>query len=444
MKTPLFLTFASHFLAASACLTELELKGGHIIDLTKSPLHRRQFNNFTRPSVPVTTGDRFNGGKFAPRGIGSQKNAVFDSILNVHEIQSAIKGLVKEFGVEYFETPYKTYENTTMFGAKIGGGKSNRDYHVLLQSGIHARERGGPDALIYLISDLLWAKREKKGLVYGGMSYTYDDVKSALDQGIVILPLVNPDGVAFDHATDLCWRKNRNASSATPGIPSSVGVDLNRNFGAAWDFRTKLAPTADLFGVSDDPESEVFHGTGPLSEAETRNVDWTMGQFPNLGWFVDLHSFAGVVLHGSCFDSNQARDKTQNMLNPAFDGKRGLVPDDEGHVYKEYVDQDRWDTQRITAAAMASAMVDATNSVAYAAKQSVHLYPTTGCASEHGNYRARVGKRNKDIHGFTIEFGDWNTQAVCPFYPDADRHRTNLIENAVGFMELLISAARMK
>lgn len=62
------------------------------------------------------------------------------------------------------------------------------------------------------------------------MFYTYNDLKIALAQGIVILPLVNPDGVTFDQATDSCWRKNRNPASSKPNDPASIGVDLNRNF----------------------------------------------------------------------------------------------------------------------------------------------------------------------------------------------------------------------
>jgi murein tripeptide amidase MpaA len=440
MKPSALLPLFSCLSAVRACLTEKERNGGHIIDLSKG-IDRRQAtgNNGT---IPVASGDRFNGGSSAPRGIGSQSGAVFNTVLNIGEIKSAIKGLGKEFGVEYFETPHKTYEKATVFGVKIGSGKPNSAYRVLLQSGIHSRERGGPDHLIYFISDLLWANREKKGLTYGGMSYSYDDVKTALSMGIVYIPVVNPDGLAFDQATNSCWRKNRNPASSIPGNPASIGVDLNRNFAPVWNFTKYLAPGIE--SASTDPTSEIFYGTGPLSEPETRNIDWTMEKFPNLGWFVDQHSPATLVLYGWCHDSNQVKDPKQNFANPAFDGKRGVVPDDpaKGLAYKEYIDQRDWDVLSLTGARIAGGMTDA-NGRFYRALQAPHLYPSSGCSADHGLTRAILNPGKKKIYGFGIEFGAWNEEAECPFYPTIEGHRANMLENGAGFMEFLLTAARL-
>ncbi|KAK0622064.1 zinc carboxypeptidase [Bombardia bombarda] len=444
MKTA-FLSFLIPLLVpVQACLTRDEIRGGHIVDLTKG-INRRQTDGNVG-TIPVATGDRFQNGDKAPRGIGSQAATVlgtFNSVLNTNEIKSAIKGLEKEFRVGYFETPYKTFENRTMFGAKVGGtGKSNNGYRVLLETGIHARERGGPDHLIYFISDLLWANREKKGLNYGGVSYTYKDVQTALGMGIVVLPLVNPDGVAFDQTTNSCWRKNRNPASAISGDPHSIGIDLNRNFAPVWNFTKYLAPGIEA--ASTNASTETFYGTGPLSEPETKNVDWTMDRFPNLGWFMDQHSPATLVLYGWCHDSNQARDPTQNFGNMAYDGKRGVVPDEpsKGTAYKEYLDQKDWDILSLTAARIAGGMSDSTGRF-YPALQAPHLYPSSGCSADHGYMKAMLDPSKKKIYGFGVEFGEWNEDAECGFYPTVEAHGKNMVENGVAYMELLLNAARL-
>ncbi|KAK3335591.1 zinc carboxypeptidase [Cercophora scortea] len=420
--------------AAQACLTPAERAGGHIARRTTSTT-----SNNTN-SIPVGKGDRFRNGASFPRGIGTQPTASFTTILNLIELRSAIKGLAKEYGIVPFETPYKTAQHNTIYGAKLGNTTS-AFFHVLLQAGIHARERGGPDTLLYFIGDLLYADKHQTGLTYGGVSYTLDDVHSALLNGLVILPALNPDGIAYDQATNACWRKNRNPASAKRGNPSTIGVDLNRNFAPVWDFTHALAP--GIQAASTDPASEIFAGTGPLSEPEAKNVDWVMDGLPNLGWLVDIHQPAGVVLHGWCHDTNQATDPTQNLLNPAYDGKRGVVPDVPGLAYKEYKPLAEWDVEVLTAGRMAGAMTDATGRP-YEALQGPHLYPSSGCSADHGNWRAAVNTTRHRVHGFGVEVGAPNEAVDCPFYPTVDMHRLNIIDTSVALMEALLSASRHK
>lgn len=449
MKFPSLLSLLPYYLlAADACLTETERHGGHIVDLKRhisnGIINRRQANANT---IPVGTGDRFDNGNKLPRGIGSQTdNSAFNTVLNLAEIKSAVLGLKKEFGIDYFETPYKTYENRTMFGAKVPGSKQPQKYRVLLEAGIHARERGGPDHLLFFISDLLWANREGTGLVYGGNTYTPQDVTTALSMGIVVLPVVNPDGVAHDQATDSCWRKNRNPASSVPDDPlNSVGIDLNRNFSPVWNYTKHLAPGVEA--ASSDPRTELFYGTGPLSEPETQNVDWVMDQFSGLGWFVDQHSPATLVLYGWCHDSNQIRDKEMNLFNPVYDGKRGVVPDTTPELaYKEYMAQRDWDVLQLTAAKMAGGMSDSTGRY-YRSLQAPHLYPSSGCSADHGNYRAAMdpsNRKKKTVYGFGVEFGESNDEVECPFYPTVEKHKQSMVEIGAAYMELLLTASRVE
>jgi murein tripeptide amidase MpaA len=469
MKTTTTASFLSLLLGASGCLTEWELHhGGHT---RRGPhLGRRQIvvpgngTNANITSIPIGAGDRFQNGTIAPRGLGildppyhipavsnisdlpNPAAAPFKTIYNTVELNSASRALAREFDLQYFETPHKTYENRTMFGIKIPGEHShphkNSGYTVLLQAGIHARERGGPDHLTNFIADLLWARREKKGLQYGGVVFTADEVRTALSVGIVVLPLINPDGVAYDQSTNTCWRKNRNPASSSPNDTNSVGIDLNRNFPPAWDFNKSLAPGV-LVGSSTDPGSEVFIGTAPLSEAETKNIDWTMDQMPDLRWFLDLHSFAGVLLTGWGHDSNQVKDEAQNLLNPEYDGKRGQFPDTNQYRYGEYYAQKAYDAVGLLARSVVESMA-AVAGTTWFTMQSVSLYPVSGGASSQPMYRSMVDKKKKWAEGLTLEFGAPSSAGQCPFYPTVVEHQKNMAEVGAAYMALLLSAARLK
>jgi hypothetical protein len=102
------------------------------------------------------------------------------------------------------------------------------------------------------------------------------------------------------------WRKNRNPASSG-GNAARIGVDVNRNYDFLWDFVTKFSPNANMNTLaSTDPGNDLFHGTGPFSEPESRNVQWLVGQFPNSRYFVDVHSYTGDVLHAWGDDENQS------------------------------------------------------------------------------------------------------------------------------------------
>lgn len=254
--TSLFGGLATLALASvsTACLLPEELEG------LPRKVSKRQSSN----GLAIGTGDRFSAGSVAPRGLGTQSSTTaFTSILSVAELKSGFDALVKTYGIGSFTTPYKTYQGATIYGGKVGGtGTCNDAYRVYLNAGIHARERGGPDGLLYFISDLLYANKNNVGLTYGSKTYTAAQVKTALAAGIVFVPLSNPDGVAYDQSTNSCWRKNRNPKSGSPG------VDLNRNFDFVWDFTKKFASSVAAGVASTSPSSETYHGKYFLSQGQ--------------------------------------------------------------------------------------------------------------------------------------------------------------------------------
>jgi len=77
-------------------------------------------------------------------------------------------------------------------------------------------------------------------------------------------PVVNPDGYDYTFTEDnRLWRKNLRDNDGDGQISASAdGVDLNRNFASNWGY--------DDEGSSPVPSSQVYRGTRPASEPETR------------------------------------------------------------------------------------------------------------------------------------------------------------------------------
>lgn len=390
-------------------------------------------------TAPIGKGDRFKGGEVAPRGLGSRNSSEYAAIqsagiLNADEVYTAMKGLEKEYGMPLFTAPHKTYENATVIGGvanKAEKMKKDKQY-IYFISGIHARERGGPDNLIYFISDLLYANKHRKGLTYGNKTFSNKDVKTALSAGIVFLPMTNPDGVRHDQANSNLWRKNRNPASSTPNNPLSVGVDLNRNFDFLWDFPKHFDPS--VAPASTNASSQAFYGTAPFSEPESKNVASVYDQFPNIRWYMDVHSAAGTLLYSWGDDDNQSHDPKQNLNNPAFDGKRGIVNDD---VYKEYIDQADWDNIRLQANRTTNAMVSV-GGRSYVPQQAVGLYPTSGATDDYAFSRWHTNKNVNKVYGYTLEFG-YSTN----FYPTSEEYIQNIIDTNAGFMEFILTAVEI-
>ncbi|KAK1757830.1 zinc carboxypeptidase [Echria macrotheca] len=423
----------------SPCLLESERHGGHIQRQRSAPYVRRQSSNDTLPPIPVARGDRFQGGKLIPQGLGLQaEGAKIESILNLDEIHSGMAGLAREFNIELIEAPVKTYENRTIVGARAAG--KDGKVRAMIEANIHARERGGPDHVLYFLADLLSAGRTGRGVTFGGVSYTHAQVRTVLDLGLLVLPTVNPDGLAYDLATDKCWRKNRNPKSANATKPDSIGVDLNRNFDFLWDFEKEFAP--HTHPASAQPGALDFHGTAAFSEPETRAIKWFLDQHPDLGWFMDLHSAAGVVLYPWGDDSNQSVDPGNSFANTSADSIRGIVPDTANATYQSYMLRADADVYALIGSNMVNRMADSTGTV-YAVTQSVHLYPTSGSSVDYVYARHLRDPTKGKVFGFGIEFGQGNEDNPdCIFYPTVSRHNSNIVEVAVGLMEMLLGATQ--
>lgn len=159
---------------------------------------------------------------------------------------------------------------------------------------------------------------------------------------------------------------------------------------------------------------------------------WVFDEFPNIGWYVDIHSAAGDMLYSWGDDDNQASDPEQTFLNPAWDGKRGIVGRND---YQEWITATDLGNVQLAANRTTSSM----SSVAgrpYKPEQAVGLYPTSGASDDYDFSRFQAnGSRNR-VYGFTMEFG-----YPTNFYPTTAEFEQNVIDTGAGFMEFCLAAA---
>lgn len=427
MKTTLPWALLALTQATSGCLLPHERD-----ETVMKPIVRRQGSNGT----PIGSGDRFNGGSTAPRGLGTQSSSTsFSTLLNVNEVKSGLQGLVNTYGIQTFSAPFKTAQGATVIGAQIGGnGSCSNSYRTYINGNIHARERGSMDSVLYFAADLLYANKNNVGLTYGSKSYTNAQVKTALNTGLVIVPLSNPDGVAYDQSTNSCWRKNRNSNSG--------GVDLNRNFDFLWDFTRLFSSSVQSSVASTSPSSETYHGTSAFSEAETKNIKWVFDTYSKIRWFVDLHSYAGDVLWNWGSDENQSKYTYMSFLNSSYSSTRGILTDTpgSGKGYGEYLPQDDLD-DKISAANRIASGLTGGGGKTYDAFQSSYLYPTSGASDDYAYSRHFADPSKNLVHSYTVEFGFANNAASCPFYPSVSQYNSNLRATGAGFMEFLLAAS---
>lgn len=399
---------------------------------------RHLFDQTSEDRIAAATigeGDRFKGGRIPPRGVGSQPDVHdgdFGQILNVDEINSALEGLVNEYGIPTFDLPNSTSEGSFGKGGMTGKIKPDA-YHVYFTAGVHPRERGGPDNLIFFIADLLFAQKNSTGLTYSSKTYSNTDVIKALNTGIVFVPLVNPDGLRFDQKTNSSWRKNRNPADATPGNDATIGVDINRNYDFIWDFRRHFHPASiNASLASDKPVDDTYHGRYAFSEPETRNVAWVFDQFPRIRWYVDIHSAAGQMLFNWGDDNNQLDDPSMQFLNPAGDGKRGIVGDT---TYREWIEERDYGKIAKASRRVVHAM-EIVGGRSYESLQAVGLFPTSGASDDYAYSRHRANARLNKVHGFTMEFG-----YPTNFYPTLPEYHANLKDTGAGLMEFCLAAS---
>lgn len=152
---------------------------------------------------------------------------------------------------------------------------------ILFNGAHHAREVMTAEIAMDLIDQLT-----------DGYGIDPDMTRRVNDYQILIVPIVNPDGVQRVHATDDFWRKNVRDNDNNGTINTNDGVDLNRNY--EWGFGNQCQGSSSSFS------SETYRGSSEGSEPETQAL-LELGRKYTPVFDVEYHSYAEAVYYAlSC------------------------------------------------------------------------------------------------------------------------------------------------
>ena len=171
----------------------------------------------------------------------------------------------------------------------------------------HAREPMGMQQLIFF----MWYLLENYN--------TNTEIHQLLDNTeLYFVPIVNPDGYEYNHATDPygggMWRKNRRNNGG--GI---YGIDLNRNYGYKWGY--------DNIGSSNNPSDETYRGTAGFSEMETQAMKWFC-EHRHFVLSIDYHCYGNILLYPWSYEYNLYT--SDSLLYKAYSK---LMTHENGYVY---------------------------------------------------------------------------------------------------------------
>jgi Zinc carboxypeptidase len=184
----------------------------------------------------------------------------------------------KRTGAPAGEVPRGPY---TIRALRITRHPNGRKPGVLIQAQDHARE------WVPATITLETAERLVR-------NYRTDPVTRRIvdDTDIFLIPSNNPDGSNFSFYNFASQRKSMTNhcpdAQADPGLRNTWGVDLNRNYrvGSGFD---------GYSGASTDCTSGTYQGPGKLSEPESKNAIWLVERYPNIKFFMSVHSNGGQL-----------------------------------------------------------------------------------------------------------------------------------------------------
>lgn len=185
------------------------------------------------------------------------------------DLERAHQGVAQVFSVG------KSIQDRDIWGIKISiDDQAHPDKKAIVYMGTHhAREHVSTEIPILFAQNLL------------NRIDTDADIQALLREiEIYIIPIVNPDGAIYDISSTSYkwWRKNRRHNS-----DSTYGVDLNRNYGFGWG----------TGGSSSNPGSDIYKGTAPFSEPETRAIKSFFLAHPNVTIALTFHTFSELILY---------------------------------------------------------------------------------------------------------------------------------------------------
>ncbi|MCU0425050.1 MAG: immune inhibitor A [Candidatus Kapabacteria bacterium] len=192
------------------------------------------------------------------------------------------------------ETIGTSVEGRPILAYRIGTDRavSTTAPEVLYTALHHAREPGSAASLIYYA----WWLLEQFQANTPEAAYLLNN------RQLYFVPVVNPDGYAFNQASmpggGGMWRKNRQTNR-----DGSFGVDLNRNYG------TQEFWSAPNGGSSTNTRSDTYRGIAPFSEPETQAIR-DFCQRRNFHTAINYHTFSNLLIYPFSYIDTETPDST--------------------------------------------------------------------------------------------------------------------------------------
>lgn len=212
--------------------------------------------------------------------------ASMDGYLNPTQVRQALTDVHIQYPtITKLIEAGRTHRDRPIMALEISANPGDTNKPVLLFNGMHhAREVMTPEVIMHIATVLTEQ--------YGNNI----EVTNWLNNfRIVLVPQVNPDGNALVADGKLMWRKNAYQLKGR-----TVGVDLNRNYPAYWNY---------CRGSKSDPDSELYRGPAAGSEPETKAM---MHLVELLKPVVDIsyHSYSELIIYpyGCSSINNPAKD----------------------------------------------------------------------------------------------------------------------------------------
>ncbi len=221
----------------------------------------------------------------------------------------------------------KTYNGKDIWRVKISDNVSEDENEpgILLMGAHHGNEKPSYEVLIYYISFILENYKKNNtdndedgeinediidGIDNDGDGEIDEDPSEDRIRQIInntqlyIIPMVNPDGVEAN------TRKNCVPNHGWFGYRrkvTSIGVDLNRNYGFNWHMY-KIRPILCRFFINGNDKSMTYRGTNPFSENETKAVKQFVEK-TNISISLSYHTYASMILYPWFYKGDATSDQ---------------------------------------------------------------------------------------------------------------------------------------
>jgi len=195
-----------------------------------------------------------------------------DQFYTVDSLYQDLLNLVTEYPELKVEQLGKSYWGDPLYALVMGQG----DKTLMVTSGMHGWEWVGSYLNMRGVAELLYDHAQD----VPAASLTLEEYR------IVVLPLINPDGVRIAQGEGQPLVGHYSAEQLRGWKAYAWGVDINRNFPHGYYKMASFLPTT--------PGSGFYPGIGPASEKETQAVIIAMEKYqPDM--LVDLHSSGNIV-----------------------------------------------------------------------------------------------------------------------------------------------------